>query len=343
MAPRTLGGMKTFRFRGVDRIVGACTPDPERVAALHRQPWFHELVRVRESNAVNAAPIAPPSVDYWTAAAAALDTMLANGPDPSAPPQIADTGVGDCVNAADQHGAAERACNAGAPCVPTCADALAEYAADAGFDINNVQSSDQGTDPTAMIAWRLGPPAQPYPDGSVLVAAPPVCASNVEALQQAVWLAVGCLGWLSMPDGCESEEDAGDTWDVCGPPNPQNGHGVWIVDYDATKGFRICTWGEMIWATPAFMARYFVPSAGGGCVAMIDGNCINRLTGLAPSGLDLSTLQAYLQGLQQPPQTPATGNSTLGRIVAEARALAAALGRDADAVEAQLLKLFRVP
>ena len=196
--------MKTFKVRGKHRKVGTVKhPSAAAMAAQHAKGFFHEIV--------GTVPTPPSSVDYLTPAKAALATMLGNGPDSTLPEGV--DPVGDCVIAEDLHLAAERACNAGAPWVPTTADALAAYSAVTGY-VQGDASTDQGTDPLALVAWRKAGNA--YPDGSVLLDAISVDATNETGLQQAIWLATGCFAWASLPDGWESEEDGGDVWDVDG-------------------------------------------------------------------------------------------------------------------------------
>jgi hypothetical protein len=279
--------MKTFKVRGKNRLVGNVKiPTVEAMAAFHARGMFHDL----------QLPCPPVTVDYITAAKAALGTMLGNGEDPTLPPGQGP--VGDCVIAEDLHLAAMRACNAGAPWAPTTTQALDEYSAVTGFVIGQ-PATDQGTDPLALVQYRLG--GAPYPDGSTIIAAVAVDATKLESLQQAVWLADGVIGWASLPDGWESEEDGGDVWDVAGAPVPANGHGFGLASYG--KNFLLTEWGiddPPIELTPAAAAKYLVPSAGGGVVALLGSNVISNVTSKCPAGYDLSTLQSLLAQLGAP-------------------------------------------
>ena len=253
--------MKTFTFRGITRVIGTVKqPSDLDVAEMRLKGWFHELLGIKDVAAQGPTP--PASVDYITPAKAALATMLANDR------------LGDCVIAEDLHLAAMRAAVAGAPWEPTDDQAISTYSAVTGYTPSD-PSTDQGTDPLAMVRWRL---ANPYPDGTKLLDARLVDGSSLLGTQQAVWLATGCLGWASLPDACESEEGAGDIWDAAGPPNPDNGHGFGLCCYVTVGGqvrFRITTWGEEIDCTPAFVAKYMVQSAGGGLLALIDSRSTN--------------------------------------------------------------------
>jgi hypothetical protein len=82
--------------------------------------------------------------------------VMANGPDPLAPPQIAASGVGDCVFAAAVRRAALAGMSVGKQLWTSEQDmvnaALKAYAECTGWDVNNSNATDQGTDPTA--AWK---------------------------------------------------------------------------------------------------------------------------------------------------------------------------------------------
>jgi hypothetical protein len=216
--------------------------------------------------------------------------MLGNGPDPSNPPAFPN-GMGCCAEACDFHLDALRCCNAGAPYVPATGQVVTEYTDITGFDPTN-PSSDQGTSVPQLIAWRA---QNPYPSGATLLGAPPVDATDPSKIAQGCWLAEGLSGCLCLPDDYESEEDAGDTWDVAGPANPENGHNVGIVDYDlSNKLVTLVTWGEPISMTMAAVAKYMVPSAGGALYAYCSSDCIAKMTGKAANGYDFSTLSSYL-------------------------------------------------
>jgi hypothetical protein len=281
--------VKLFKHRGRHHVVGTVVrPSAEASAAQRSKGLFHEVL--------GTLPPPPDSVDYVTAAQSALATPLGNAPDPTLPAGVSP--VGDCVIAADLHLAALRACNAGAPFVPTTPESLTAYSAVTGYVQGNV-ATDQGTDPLALLAWRLAGNA--YPDGSTLLAAIDVDTTNEVAYKQAIWLADGVLQWASLPDPWESEEDGGDVWDVAGAPDDNNGHGFGGVSYG--KNVPLSTWGEVnpcVELTFAAAAKYCVTSAGGGCVALIGSNAFERISKKCPAGYDLSGVKAYLASLGAP-------------------------------------------
>jgi hypothetical protein len=270
--------MKKFRFRGKDHVVGDLKIDPAAAQKHYAKGLFHTLVP--------SLPAPPASTSYASAAAAGLATMLGNDK------------IGDCAIACDWHLDALRAANAGGAYTPEEAQAIAEYTAITGYDPND-PSTDQGTDPGALVSWRE---TNAYPSGVCLVGAPAVDATNQTYLKQALWLAVGLGAFAGLPDDWESEENAGDVWDVAGPSNPQNGHMFGLVDF-GPSGITVVTWGELITLTYAAAAKYLIPSAGGGALAFLAEDCIAQMSQKAPSGFDFSTLATYL-GL--PPPAPST-------------------------------------
>lgn len=276
--------MKKFRFRGKDRIVGACRiPSPAELATHHARGMLHELLGTPVS------PVTAPAVtNWWAAATAALATMLLNDQ------------LGDCAIAEDLHLDAVRCANAGATWVPTDAQAQAEYSIVTGY-VPGDAATDQGTDPMQLMAWRK---ANAYPSGAKLLGFPAVDASKGANLQQGIWLAEGVYGFASLPDAWESEENQGDVWDVAGPPNPQNGHAFGLVDIDVpNQRCKVTTWGEFVWLTFAAAAKYLVPSAGGGCMALLCDDAISKITGKAGNGYDLTALGQYL-GVSVPAPAP---------------------------------------
>lgn len=248
---------KMFHFRGVARLVGTVRqPSAIDLAELAVKGFFHKLLGI--TDATQGGPIPPPSCDYWTAAKTALGTMLLNNE------------LGDCICAEDLHLSAMRAANAGTVWVPSDAEALTLYQIVGGYVPGN-SATDQGCDPMALVRYRL---ANPYPDGAKLLDARLVDATSDVALKQAIWLATGAFAWASLPAEWESEEGAGDVWDVAGDPVPSNGHAFGLVCYD--DYVQVTTWGEQVKLTLPAAAKYLTPSAGGGVLALIDSRCTQQ-------------------------------------------------------------------
>lgn len=118
--------------------------------------WFAKYV----NRSILKTTAIPPALDMSKSPLIAqnpfiMDSMLANGPSASNPPQIPN-GVGDCFWAAAVRRAAIAAASEGKLLWTSEADmvkaALQGYAS-TGFDIDNPDATDQGTDPTQGFAF----------------------------------------------------------------------------------------------------------------------------------------------------------------------------------------------
>lgn len=143
-----------------------------------------------------------------------MDGMFANGPDPAAPAQIAATGIGDCFWVAMARRAQLAGMSVGKPLWTSYADMLAAilkgYSDATGWDVNNSDATDQGTNPTK--AW-------PYlqnvgllcSDGSYdkIGAVVQVNPSDIEELLIAFNIAGGMSIGVQLPGAWEHS----DVWD----------------------------------------------------------------------------------------------------------------------------------
>jgi hypothetical protein len=98
---------------------------------------------------------------------------------------------------------------------------------------------------------------------------------------------------VSLPDGwiTPMPSASGFVWQLAGAPNPQNGHCIWAVDYDA-EGVIVWTWGmggRINW--PAFM-EYFVRMHGGEAHVIFSQEIFNTTTEKTPIGLDLKLMES---------------------------------------------------
>ena len=270
---------RIFDFRGTPVRVGHLrAPDPIKIAELWARGAWHELLaHVRpQPKMADTAPTPPAAVDYSTQAQAGLATMLRNDV------------LGDCGPASDLHLLALRTGVAGDPYVPVDADAVSEYEGEAGYNPSD-PSTDTGSDPLAMCQWRQ---ANAYPDGSSLVSYVPVDPTDRQRLCQGIWLAVGVMAWGCLTSSCEGNTTL---WDA-GDQDPEAGHLFAYVGWTDT-GPLVSTWGDIVQATWAFAAQVCTQANGGGCLALVDADCLSRATGLTPAGTDLSGLESYLAGL----------------------------------------------
>jgi hypothetical protein len=84
---------------------------------------------------------------------------------------------------------------------------------------------------------------------------------------------------------------SGFVWDVAGAPDPDNGHCVVGVGYDA-KGVTIDTWGMTGLITDHAIAKYATVAGQGELYTVVSQDAINRATQKAPNGFDWSQLVA---------------------------------------------------
>lgn len=138
----------------VVRLARGCGGRPTRLEQKHNPKALHFGNYLNRST-IHLADTLP--LDLSAAVPGWLMTaMFANGPDSAAPPQIASTGVGDCVWAACVRSAAMSALSVGKTLWTNYPDALKAalkgYAECTGWNVNNSDATDRGTDPTA--AWK---------------------------------------------------------------------------------------------------------------------------------------------------------------------------------------------
>lgn len=132
-------------------------PSGRKTGGLTRYQKTYNPKAVWLGRFLNRAALPPDLVQFDMSADAPdwlMSKMFANGPDPEAPAQIKDTGIGDCFWAAMVRCAALSALSAGVTLFANYQDALAAalkgYSECTGWNIND-PSTDQGTDPNQ--AW----------------------------------------------------------------------------------------------------------------------------------------------------------------------------------------------
>ena len=88
----------------------------------------------------------------------------------------------------------------------------------------------------------------------------------------------------------------GFTWDVAGPPDPDNGHCFIGVAYDP-KGVQIDTWGMLGHLTDAAIAKYASTAGQGELYAVLSPEIITRASRKAANGFNFAQLQADFAAL----------------------------------------------
>jgi len=212
-----------------------------------------------------------------TAATTALSQMYANNV------------LGDCVIAAIAHLIGLFTGNAGGPpVVLTTAQIITLYSAIGGY-IPGHANTDQGCDEqTALNYWQQhGAPAGSHQIAGWLA----VDATNVAEVKAALWLFENLFFGIELPDAWLTVRSSGFVWDA-GVPNPNNGHAVAGVGYDA-HGIQVSTWGmtgTLTWA--ALAANVGKRASGGELYVVLSQDSIARANAKAPNGMSWAQLVA---------------------------------------------------
>lgn len=125
-----------------------------------------------------------------------------------------------------------------------------------------------------------------------------VDASSPIELKTAIWCFGGLYKGFGIPNAFldPAPTKSGFVFDVCGPPNMNQGHCV--MDYGADdEGTFMDTWGLEGIVTYAANAAYFTEQGAGECYAILWPDWIDRAKLVAPNGLDYAQLQADLKVL----------------------------------------------
>lgn len=237
-------------------------------------------------------PAAPPTVDYSTAARAALAMMYLND------------SLGDCVPACMAHLVGLFTGNAGSPRIYTDSEIVAMYSAIGGYNPND-PSTDQGCDEvTALNFWHEhGAPAGSHQVAGWLA----IDATNPAEVRSAMWLFENLFFGIEIPDEWAQVQAPGFIWNA-GTPNPRNGHCVAGVGYNL-QGIQVATWGMIGTLTwPALAQNVGNRASGGELYAVLSPDSIAKASARAPNGFSWAQLVADFDSIggtiQLPVPTP---------------------------------------
>jgi hypothetical protein len=223
-------------------------------------------------------PAPPASCDYSAKATKALSEMYLNNQ------------LGDCVIAGIGHVVGVLTGNAGKQALYSNAQIIALYSAIGGY-IPGHPNTDNGCDEqTALNYWQHnGAPKGEHQIAGWLA----VNGADPVEYRTALWLFENLYFGLELPDKWVNPEPTqpGFTWDVAGPPDPNNGHCIVGVGY-TSKGVRICTWGMLGQLTDAAIAKYATKTGEGELYTVVSHDALARATQKAPNGFDWSQLLA---------------------------------------------------
>jgi hypothetical protein len=227
---------------------------------------------------MKSLPPPPASCDYSTKAAKALSEMYLNNT------------LGDCVIAGIGHVVGVLTGGAGKQYLYTNAQITELYSAIGGY-VPGHPNTDNGCDEqTALNYWQHnGAPA----GANKIAGWISVNGLDPDEYRTALWLFENLYFGLELPDKWISPMPSapGFTWDVAGPPNPDNGHCIVGVGYGG-KGVKICTWGMLGLLTDAAVEKYATKSGEGELYTVVSQDAINKAAAKAPNGFDWSQLVA---------------------------------------------------
>lgn len=227
----------------------------------------------------------PPATEDWSpAATASLSDIYENDQ------------LGDCVIAGGWHILGVWTGNAGHIVVGSNAQITSDYSSIGGY-VPGDPSTDQGCDEQTALNWwtQHGYKGVANSELSGWVG---VDATKKELLQQALYLFENVLFGIELPDAYINPFPSapGFVWDVAGAPDPQNGHCIVGVGYNA-QGVIIDTWGMLGVLTWAAAAKYMVTAAGGEAYTLVSQEQLVQAQSKAPNGLDWATLMQDFQAM----------------------------------------------
>lgn len=244
-----------------------------RVRPVARCPRFS-----LQNYLLRSLPPPPATCDYSPKASKALSEMYLNNQ------------LGDCVIAGIGHVVGVLTGNAGKAFLYDNDEIVALYSAIGGYVPGN-PNTDRGCDEqTALNYWQHNG----APSGSNQIAGwISVNGSDPTEYRTALWLFENLYFGLELPDKWLNPEPSasGFTWDVAGPPDPQNGHCVVGVGY-SSKGVKIATWGMLGTLTDAAIAKYATKAGEGELYTVVSQDSLIKATQKAPAGFDWSQLIA---------------------------------------------------
>ena len=250
-----------------------------------------------------SSPISvPDAFDFGALCVPALQTMLANGPDPTAPPQVADQGLGDCTCAAVGHAIDVWTAGGNAPATVTAAQIVTLYSLSCGYVLGD-PSTDNGGNELTVLDYV----AEHGIDGNGLhkiAGTASLDATNVQEMKEATFLTGASELCLELPDAYVNPFPAQDAvWDLAGAPNPEQGHcvlcrGTYTSNSPNGKpAWGIVTWGTLVWLTTDACAYYCSTAQGGSVNVAMTQEWIDSARGTSPNALDYNALESAFKAL----------------------------------------------
>lgn len=258
-------------------------------------------------NYLTALMTPPASCDYSAKVLPVLTDIMGNDQ------------LGDCVIAGGYHIVGVETGNAGAAFHANSAQIIADYSAIGGY-VPGDPNTDQGCElPTALAYWQK----HGFANGTKLLGYLAVDATNRTEVELACWLFENLYFGMALPDHWINPFPAGNgfLWGESGASDPNNGHCVMGMGYDA-HGVKIDTWGLLGTITWAAIARYASATSGGELHVMLSPDQLAKGQLKAPNGIDWSAIVADFDAMggnvpvptppaPEPPPVPASYSVTL--------------------------------
>jgi hypothetical protein len=192
---------------------------------------------------------------------------------------------GDCTFADSGHQIMLHTANAGSIYVPSSRQVLDAYAVCTGFR-ESIPSSDQGAVEADVCTFMQRTGLAGHKSSGFGSIEP----SNLDHVKWAVQIFGACRIGINLTQGMMDQFSRGQIWDVGGDQTPIGGHDVPIVRYDHDYVW-VVTWAKCHPMTYACFAKICEEAH-----AEVYEDWI-KSTGVAPSGLNVSQMLAYLNQL----------------------------------------------
>ena len=229
-------------------------------------------------------PKAPPNADYTAAARFYLRNVYGN------------SDCGDCTLAGLYHCIATFLANAGRPVPFTADDVTNVYKRLSGWNGIEDDPSDTGLNCADVLNYAQSNGL--LPDGHKIFGWVAIDGFDQAEVEAAIWLFDCIYIAVDMPEEWVARIDDlkdGDTLDVAGRGNPENGHCIMAAKYDATGVF-IDTWGLNVRLTWPALAKYG-GSNGGEVYCLLDRDMLDIATEKAPTGVNWTQLLSDFQSI----------------------------------------------
>jgi hypothetical protein len=118
-------------------------------------------------------------------------------------------------------------------------------------------------------------------------------------VRAAIYLFGSVTFGIELPDTLAAGIDAlvnGFTWDVAGPPNPENGHCFGGGGYEPGR-IKIVEWGMTGWMTDAAVAMYASTAGAGELYTVLSTDWMINATAKAPNGFNWTQLLSDLASM----------------------------------------------